>query len=254
MIYSDKNPKSHRATIYDVAKNAGVSPSTVSHVLNGTASISDVTKDKVWQAVETLNYYPNVTARSLRQKRSNIIGLIIQDMTSEFYSIMYEQMLIRAQQAGYLLLILCGCWDTQINSQNINSLIENQAEGIIAMGSCLDPADLERAKSHGITVVLCDQYSPSYPNVEYNNYATVRKLVHCFVAEDKKRIAYVHTNIHRQDSADQRFRGYMQGMRDEGLDSEQYVISLDHKESKYFKFDKRFDRFIQYLDNTPRQQ
>ena len=85
-----------RATIQDVARAAGVSASTVSHVLNATASISNETRERVLAAVEALQYYPNVTARSLRKKHTNVIGLLMQGMTSLFYSIACERLLVRA--------------------------------------------------------------------------------------------------------------------------------------------------------------
>ena len=87
--------KVERTTIVDVAKAAGVSPSTVSHVLNGTASISDATKEKVQKAVEELQYFPNTSAKMLRNQRGNLIGLMVQDMTSSYYSIVYERLMRR---------------------------------------------------------------------------------------------------------------------------------------------------------------
>lgn len=200
-----------RATIQDVARAAGVSASTVSHVLNATASISNETRERVLAAVEALQYYPNVTARSLRKKHTNVIGLLMQDMTSLFYSIAYERLLVRAQEKGYLLTMMCGHWDSELNAKNIATLIEHQAEGVIAMGTAVMETDLKRASDRGLQVVLCDQYSPEFANVEYNNYTTMRRLVHCFAADDVTRISYVYTSIRRQDSTEQRHRGYVQG-------------------------------------------
>ena len=64
-----KNSSGAKVTIVEVAKYAGVVPSTVSHVLNGTAQITDETKAKVLRAIEALHYTPNASARNLRQKR-----------------------------------------------------------------------------------------------------------------------------------------------------------------------------------------
>lgn len=135
-----------------------------------------------------------------------MIGLVTQDMTSEFYSIMYEQMLVRAQREGFLFSIMCG------------------------------------------------QYSPDFPSVEWNNYTTVRKLVHCFAADGYKRIAYAGSTYRRQDSNLQRRLGYMQGMRDEGLDPEKLLISLEPQEAKPYKLSNHFDFFMKYIGNLPRDQ
>jgi LacI family transcriptional regulator len=64
------------ATIKDVARQAGVSVGTVSHVLNGSAAVRDATRQRVLQAIEELDYHPSATARSLRKRRTGIIGIV----------------------------------------------------------------------------------------------------------------------------------------------------------------------------------
>ena len=76
----------NKATIVDVAKKAGVAISTVSHVLNHTAPISEETQKRVQQAILDLDYTPNMLARNLRQKYSNVIGVIVPDIENEFYA------------------------------------------------------------------------------------------------------------------------------------------------------------------------
>ena len=73
------------STIKDVAKLAGVSPSTVTRVLQDKSSISDATKKKVRQAMETLNYHPNVNARSLASNKTNVIGVVLPEDSDAFY-------------------------------------------------------------------------------------------------------------------------------------------------------------------------
>ena len=64
-------------TIKDIAREVGVSPSTVSRVINGTASISEETKEKIYKAMEDLNYHPNSLARNFANGSTNAIGLVI---------------------------------------------------------------------------------------------------------------------------------------------------------------------------------
>lgn len=246
----DTTPRS--ATIYDVAKEAGVSPSTVSHVINNTATISDLTREKVLEAIEALQYRPNNAARSLRKRDTNTIGLIVQDMTSEFYSIMYEELLLRAQKSGYILLILCGKNDMEQNAKNIDILIQQKVKGIIVVGSAVQASDLNKAQKCGIHIVLCDQYQPNYCSVEWNNYETMRRLVHSFVAEGYRKIAYLDNSARRQINQQQRYLGYAQGLRDEGLPPNEYMFELTGDETKYFATTKRFDRFVNSLLARPR--
>ena len=72
--------------IIDVAKRAGISTATISHVLNKTRFVNKDIKKKVLKAIDELNYYPNFAARSLRSRRSNIIGLLLPDISNSFYT------------------------------------------------------------------------------------------------------------------------------------------------------------------------
>lgn len=71
--------------IKDVAREAGVSTATVSHVINKTKYVSDETRDKVVKAIEKFNFYPNAHARMLAMGRSNIIGLLVSDISNPFF-------------------------------------------------------------------------------------------------------------------------------------------------------------------------
>ncbi len=244
-----------RSTIYDVAKEAGVSAATVSHVLNGTAAISDATRERVMAAVESQDYRPNNTARTLRKRRSGIIGLVTQDMTSQFYSIMYERLLVRAQEEGYIMFLTCGQQDPRLTRSNIEMLIEHQVDGMILVGNSYSEESLQAAEKYGVPVVLCDQYSPSFHSVEFDNFNTMRRLVHCFFGEGKRRLAYIgvadadgHENLY------QRYQGFWQGMLDEGLNPEQYHIALSREESKYFKYNREFRVFSDFLQKLPREE
>jgi len=74
-----------RATINDVAKRAGVSKTTVSHVINSTRFVEEDTKQRVLRVISEIGYYPNLMARSLTTNRTGIIGLIVSDATNSFF-------------------------------------------------------------------------------------------------------------------------------------------------------------------------
>lgn len=74
------------STIYDIAEKANVSISTVSRVINGSDSVSKKTKKKIQKIIEQMNYIPNSVARSLVQKKTKTIGLIVSDVTNHFFN------------------------------------------------------------------------------------------------------------------------------------------------------------------------
>ena len=85
MIFSGIGGKIMKPNIHDVAKVAGVSSTTVSRVLNNRGYISEKTKNKVYKAMEEINYFPNDLARSLFHKKTNLIGLIIPNSSNPFF-------------------------------------------------------------------------------------------------------------------------------------------------------------------------
>lgn len=130
----DKN-----VTIYDIAKEAGVSPATVSRVLTGSARVSSVKKDKILEIIEKYNFQPNAFARGLINKESKTIGFILPDITNPFFSAVFIEAEKRALSLGYTVILCNSMNDNMMNQNNIESLYlgmlcEKQVDGIIIMG------------------------------------------------------------------------------------------------------------------------
>ena len=93
------------ANIKDVAREAGVSTATVSHVINGTRFVKEQTKDKVVKAMDKLDYHPNYAARSLRSNKSHIVGLLIPDVSNLFYMTMVKGIEKELRKNNYNLIV-----------------------------------------------------------------------------------------------------------------------------------------------------
>src|SRR5262245_44055398 len=93
------------STIADVARLAGVSAGTVSRVLNGATNVNPDTRSKVEQAIATLSYQPNVQARSLRNRRTEMIALAIPELTNYFWTTLARGVQSAAQFSGYHVII-----------------------------------------------------------------------------------------------------------------------------------------------------
>jgi LacI family transcriptional regulator len=119
------------ATIYDVAQKAGVSPATVSRVLNGKATVDAEMRERVLEAVQSLNFVPNSTARSLVTKRTNRVALVIPDITNPYY----PEIMRGAQDAldvrGYILILANTDDDTEREIRYINMLQKVGIDGLI---------------------------------------------------------------------------------------------------------------------------
>ncbi|MDO5518089.1 MAG: LacI family DNA-binding transcriptional regulator [Clostridium sp.] len=117
--------------IQDVAKLAGVSPTTVSRVLNDRGYISDETREKVNKAMKELNYYPNDVARSLYNKRTNLIGVILPTTSNPFFGELTFYIETICNSLGYKIL-LCNSLNNVDKEKNyLEMLMRNQVDGII---------------------------------------------------------------------------------------------------------------------------
>ncbi len=130
-----------KATIKDIAKKVGVNPSTVSRVINGTASISSETKEKIQEAMRELDYHPNSLARSLVNGSTFTIGLVIDAGDSNAFSNAFFIRSVSAiemvtQERGYNLLITN---DSNRENENAvkNLVLENKVDGVILPVSCM---------------------------------------------------------------------------------------------------------------------
>jgi DNA-binding LacI/PurR family transcriptional regulator len=125
--------KSGNPTIKDVARLAGVSYQTVSNVVNGETRITDETRRKVLEAIETLGYQPHAAARSLRSGKSKIIGLMIPDAHNPHFWDSVAGAEDEANRHGYSILLATTTMDPERERKAFNALVEQRPDGIIPM-------------------------------------------------------------------------------------------------------------------------
>jgi len=122
------------ATLKDIAKKSGVSVGTASAVINNKSWVSDKTRKRVWEVIEQLNYRPNQTARSLKIKKSETIGLIVSDITNPFFPEIVRSIEGIARNHGYSLILCDANEDIEIGLESFNLLFDKQVDGMILLG------------------------------------------------------------------------------------------------------------------------
>ena len=125
-------------TMRDVARQAGVSPATVSRVLNNTHYIADETRKRVLGVVGELNYYKNVHARRLATGRSDLFGLVISDIANPFFPEVIRGFQSAAWDRGFDVLLLNTEYSEERTKSVIQKLIERDVRGVAIMTSSLD--------------------------------------------------------------------------------------------------------------------
>lgn len=203
-----------KATMMDVAKLAHVSVSTVSHVINHTASISDATTERVKAAIEQLHYSPNLLARSLRHEKSHLIGVALIDITSEFYAGCIESILEAARKDGYNILICGSMGHNEFLESSVQSLLDNQVDGFIFIGGSGDEAAVKRITNANVPIVFADRHVSGYPSVEFNNEETYCRMVHALYDSGYRKFMYVGESLDIQTNLLDRYNGYLRGLRE----------------------------------------
>jgi LacI family transcriptional regulator len=148
-------------SIKDVAREAGVSTATVSHVINNSRFVSAETRARVVAAIERCNYYPNAHARSLASGRSQILGLLISDIANPFFPELVKSIETAAFEHGYDVVLSNTNYDPARTSHYVRRLIERKVLGVALMTSELDMALIDELARKHVSVVLLDFDAPA---------------------------------------------------------------------------------------------
>ena len=156
------------AKLTDVAELAGVSPTTVSRVINNKGYLSEKTKQKVQEAMKTLGYKPNNLARGLQGKSAQLIGLIFPNISNIFYSELIEYLEIELFKHGYKVIICNSQNDPAKEREYIEMLEASQVDGIISSSHNLGIDDYERVAA---PIIAFDRnLAPNIPIISSDNF------------------------------------------------------------------------------------
>lgn len=142
--------------IKDVAREAGVSTATVSHVINNSRPVAKATRLKVERAIERCNYYPNAHARSLASGRSHTLGLVVSDISNPFFPELAKSIETAAFEHGYDLILSNTNYDAARTSRYVRRIIERKVAGVAVMTSELDPLLIDELARREVSVVFLD--------------------------------------------------------------------------------------------------
>lgn len=148
-------------TIKDVARLSGVSPMTVSRVINGNERVSPVTRRRVEQAIADLSYVPSRLASGLSRQRTGTLALIVPDVRNPFFTMIFRAAEDVARRAGYRIILCDTRGDQTIEREVIEEMIAHRVEGIaIAPASDRSKGHLQRLAKFGVPFVLVDRTVP----------------------------------------------------------------------------------------------
>ncbi|MFW6060632.1 MAG: LacI family DNA-binding transcriptional regulator, partial [Phycisphaeraceae bacterium] len=151
-----------RVTIRDVAREAGVSDTTVSLALRPKSRISDATRQRVLEAAQRLSYVPDRAAQRLRTGASRALGFLVNDLTNPFYARMIRRAGEVARDRAYELTVGESRWDPARELTAAQHMIEARVDGMLACLTERNTETLQRFGQYGVPAVLVDTYPEGY--------------------------------------------------------------------------------------------
>ncbi|PSW20669.1 LacI family DNA-binding transcriptional regulator [Photobacterium sanctipauli] len=207
------------ATIKDVAKHAGVSTSTVSHVLNKTRFVSEDISVRVLAAVDELNYAPSALARSLKVNHTRTFGMLVTTSTNPFFGEVVKGVERRCYEQGYNLILCNTEGDTQRMHSNLDTLLQKRVDGLLLMCSEVEDKAFDLFGRHQpIPTVVMDWGPIDFPsdkiqdNSHHGGYLATRHLIE----QGHTEIGCLTGPLDKQP-AQQRLSGFVQAMEEAGL-------------------------------------
>ena len=208
---------SSKVTLGMVAAACGVSPSTVSRILNGTAVVSPEKRKAVDQAIAELGFVPNPIARGLAGGRTLSVGVVTQAIDSPFYGVALRGIEDELSTAGYSPLFVSGHWNEAEEARCIDVLRSRRVDGIIVLTGRLSD-DALRDLAHTMPVVVTGRVmkAPGLYALDFNSFEGARLATHHLLTLGHREIAFISgPQVH--PDAMQRLRGYKSALAAAGI-------------------------------------
>lgn len=218
-------------TIADIARETGVSRSTVSLVLRASPSIPARTQERVRAAIDRLGYRPNQLAAGLRRQRSGILGLVVTDLTYPHYAQIAVGVEEAVEDAGYSLIVTNSHEDVARERRHVETLRGYRADGLLVAPSLVAPEEGEhlralQAEGYPLVVLYRDAPWLAAPFCGSDVYTAAQQLI-AHLADDlgHRRIALVSSNA-PQSTSPRRLAGWRAALSARGLDHGDDLLAL----------------------------
>ena len=230
-------------TIHDVARVTGVSVSTVSRVLNNKDDVAPETFEKVRRVIDELGYTSSLAARSMRSHKTNVIGLVMRDLTSAFNMYVVKGVNLAIEKFGYDLMVYTGVtkgnetlkvWE----QRQISRLNGSLTDGIIVS------TPVAKHFSTAFPLVTVDSHiqGSEFPAVIATNHRGALAVLEYLIGLGHTRIGFIGGHTYLQ-SATRRLQGYLDGLREAGIPIDPELI-----QSGNFRREKGYECALKLLD------
>lgn len=211
-------------TLEMVARTAGVSPATVSRILNGSARVTERRRTAVESAIKQLKYRPNALARGLARGRTNSIGVLTQDIASPFYGEALRGIEDALKNTGSIPLIVSGHWMLKDEIERLDHLLSRRVDGLIVLtGSLTDEHLVRYAEVVPLVVTGRDLSGANIKSLRFDDYLGARLATQHLIGLGHTRIAHIAGPMNHLDSVE-RLRGYRDALSEAGITLDDSLI------------------------------
>lgn len=205
------------ATIRDVAREAGVSVTTVSRVLNDSGPVKEATRQRIREVAQRLRFAPNTTARNLSTRRTHTIGVLLPDVYGEFFSEVIRGIDQAAQQRGYHVLI-SGAHNEPAEVDAAVRAMRGRVDGLILMAAELDGETLARNLPDKVPAVLINASDDTaqFDTINIDNFGGATAVTEHLLQLGHRELAMISGPAGNRD-ASERERGFRAALAQEGI-------------------------------------
>lgn len=220
LLRISNNPRERQPfmSIQDVARDAGVSVATVSRVFNLPDKVTPATRERVVAVARALGYFPNASARSLRTQKSQVLGVVLPTLLNPVFAECLEGIARAATQSSYAIAPITTDYRLDLEERAAGQLLASGVDGVIlVVSNPASSAALNKLAAAGMPYTLAYNRHPAHPCVSVDSEGAVRELVAMLGYLGHRHIGMVSGQLAASDRAQQRWRGFVQGLRVAGL-------------------------------------
>lgn len=207
-----------RPTVKDVAQRAGVSPKTVSNVINGLIHVRPETKARVERALHDLDYVPNLSARGLRNGRTGVIAIALPDLATSYSATMAQAFVEAGQRHGWSIHIEQTGVDAAREAALVSRARSHLVDGLVLNPVLLEHSAINRSGTLPPVVLIGEVEAPGVDHVWVDNAAAMAELTEHLLQQGRRRIAVV--GVMDSESSRLRVEGHRQALAAAGLTSD----------------------------------
>lgn len=225
-------------TIKDIARRAGVSISTVSRVINDNYPVRQEVREKVEQVMRESEYRPNAVARSLRINKTNLIALVIADLSNHFFMEIAKGLEMEIAKMGCQLVIASSGGDVKRERELISALMDRRIDAMVLASSDTSGEMVDRCLKQGLPVVLVDRsiQGVNTHQILWNDFDLSYRLTRHLIDNGHRKIAMVNVTLANPNGCN-RLDGYRQALRDAGIPiSDAYISPSNFRKEDACRF------------------